>query len=89
MQNAVEIPAQIQPQSQQPADESQARRITLEFGGPFAVFGSRFHPIYVGIGMKSGATAMNHFRHSCEKFILMIYHVLHQVQGGYSINCQW
>ena len=33
--------------------------------------------IYVGIGMKSGATAMNLFRHSCEKFLLLIYHVFH------------
>lgn len=29
-----------------------------------------------GIGVKSGA-AMNLFRHSCEKFLLSIYHVLH------------
>ena len=33
--------------------------------------------IYVGIGMKSGVAAMNHFRHSCEKFLLLIYHALH------------
>ena len=33
--------------------------------------------IYVGIGMKSGAAAMNQFRHSCEKFLLLMYHVLH------------
>ena len=33
--------------------------------------------IYVGIGMKSCVTAMNHFRPSYEKFLLLICHTLH------------
>ena len=45
--------------------------------------------IYVGTGMKSGATGMNLVRPSCEKFLLLVYHVLHSLTPCCSMNCQW